>query len=71
MSKSRETRLIEVAEYLADRVGQWVPGTEFANENVGGSEGRKRMRELRLEHEWDIEKRRMTGRTQYEYRFNG
>ena len=43
------TRRAQVYQYLKDRPGEWVDGTELANERVGGSEGLKRLRELRAE----------------------
>lgn len=41
------TRREQVLRYLEDRLDQWVDGTELATEKVGGSEGLKRLRELR------------------------
>jgi hypothetical protein len=38
-----------VLQYLLDRKNEWVNGPELANEEVGGSEGLKRLRELRSE----------------------
>jgi hypothetical protein len=61
-------RLIKVAEFLTEREGQWIPGYEIASKEVGGSEGLKRVRELRYEYKWPIEKRKMKGSTAYEYR---
>lgn len=59
---------IRVAEFLVDRQGTWVPGFEIASPEVGGSEGLARLRELRLYHDFTIEKRKMAGSTAYEYR---
>jgi hypothetical protein len=39
-----------------ERDGQWVDGPEIANERVGGSEGHRRLRELRADG-WHIEER--------------
>jgi hypothetical protein len=64
----RTTRLIRVAEYLVERQGRWVPGYEIATPEVGGSEGLKRVRELRHDHDFPIEKRKMKNSTAYEYR---
>lgn len=43
------TRKQQVLEYLMARKGEWVDGPEIATEEVGGSEGLKRLRELRAE----------------------
>jgi len=45
------TRRDQVFAYLKGRIGEWVDGTALANEQVGGSEGLKRLRELRHELE--------------------
>lgn len=44
---ARETRAHQVLTRLRAAQGAWVEGTELANERVGGSEGLKRLRELR------------------------
>lgn len=41
------TRKDQVFQYLKTRLNAWVDGTELANAEVGGSEGLKRLRELR------------------------
>ena len=46
---SQETRKQQVLSHLRARKGQWVDGPEIANEEVGGSEGHRRLRELRLD----------------------
>ena len=63
------TRKEQVLEYLKARVGRWVDTTEIANEVVGGSEGTKRLRELKSEG-WLIQMRRHPdqGVDQYQYR---
>jgi hypothetical protein len=38
-----------VHAYLRNRANQWVDGPELANAEVGGSEGLKRLRELRAD----------------------
>jgi hypothetical protein len=43
------TRKDEVLAYLTDHIGQWVDGSDLANEKVGGSEGLRRLRELQEE----------------------
>lgn len=44
---SSRTRKQQVLDYLKAHPGQWVDGPNIANENVGGSEGQRRVRELR------------------------
>jgi len=44
---SNQTRGEQVFNHLRTRINTWVDGTELANEQVGGSEGLKRLRELR------------------------
>lgn len=51
------TRKDEVLERLRMERGEWVNGSELATVEVGGSEGLKRLRELRAEG-WPIEERR-------------
>ena len=46
---SELTRKEQVLDYLVKRKDEWVDGPEIANEVVGGSEGHKRLRELRAE----------------------
>jgi hypothetical protein len=46
---SNLTRKELVLQYLLARKNDWVDGPELANEEVGGSEGLKRLRELRAE----------------------
>lgn len=41
------SRKEQVFKVLKDYLGMWVDGTALANEQVGGSEGLKRLRELR------------------------
>lgn len=43
------SRKDQVLAVLKEYVGNWVDGTLLANEQVGGSEGLKRLRELKLE----------------------
>jgi hypothetical protein len=66
----RPTRAIQVATYLADRQGRWVPGNEISNPTIGGSDGRRRARELR-EYGFHVECRPMDGREEWEYRLTG
>lgn len=60
-------RRIRVAELFVDRQGRWVSGVEIATPEIGGSEGLRRVRELRSEG-WPIEKRSKRGSEAYEYR---
>jgi hypothetical protein len=48
-NRSSMTRAEQVLARLRDADGEWVDGPELANERVGGSEGLKRLRELRDE----------------------
>lgn len=66
MSKRR----LEVAKYLDDHFGQWVEGHEISNPKIGGSEGRRRARELR-EYGFKIERERIPGRDEWRYRVVG
>src|ERR1019366_3919227 len=52
------SRKEQVLQVLVEVGGQWVDGPGLANENVGGSEGLKRLRELRDEDGYGIEARR-------------
>lgn len=63
-----EANRLRVAEYLVDHFDEWVPGFELASPEVGGSEGLRRLRELRADHGYVIKKRKMQGSTAYEYR---
>ncbi len=44
---SEMTREEQVLYILTENIGRWVDGTLLANERVGGSEGLKRLRELK------------------------
>jgi hypothetical protein len=59
------TRCDLVLRVLLD--GQWHATTELLGPKVGGSEGMRRLRELR-ERGWAIQKRRREGSAQWEYR---
>jgi hypothetical protein len=50
------TRKAKVLAVLQSAAGQWVPGEQLANPQVGGSEGLKRLRELRADG-WLIEEK--------------
>jgi hypothetical protein len=51
------SRKSQVLEHLRLNLNRWVDGTELATEEVGGSEGLKRLRELRTEG-YSIERRK-------------
>jgi hypothetical protein len=59
------SRRENVLSLLSD--GSWHGTAEICSVNVGGSEGCRRLRELR-KHGWTVEKRRKTDSTQFEYR---
>ncbi|HEX5016543.1 MAG TPA: hypothetical protein VFX15_03035 [Actinomycetes bacterium] len=50
-NKSDLTRKEQVFAYLKARLNAWVDGPDIANEQIGGSEGLKRLRELRVDLE--------------------
>lgn len=55
---SELTRKEQVLAYLEEHRNQWVDGPDLATEVVGGSEGLRRLRELRLSGDYDIRERR-------------
>lgn len=63
------TRKEQVLTKLRERPGEWIDGAELATEEVGGSEGLKRLRELKAEG-WLIQMRRKPaqGSDQFQYR---
>jgi hypothetical protein len=68
-AKAADNHRRRVAQYLVDRLGEWVEGPELLQSSVGGSEGLRRMRELRNDLGWHIEgPRRIPGRTARVYR---
>lgn len=58
MNLNEKSRKAQVLAYLQARTGEWVDGPEIANERVGGSEGLKRLRELRNDDGYTILTRR-------------
>lgn len=68
------SRKDQVFKVLHDHLGMWIDGTALANEQVGGSEGLKRLRELRIdlraEGKYAIQQRQHPepGRSIYQYR---
>jgi hypothetical protein len=69
---SELTRKQQVLEVLKEQRGLWVNGSELATEKVGGSEGIRRLRELRAEG-WPIEERKHPdpARDIWQYRLSG
>lgn len=64
----RGTRAFKVLEHLRSVRGEWVDGFDLATEEIGGSEGLRRLRELRKAG-WDIEERpHPTNDTAWQYR---
>ena len=57
MNQSTKTRKELVLDFLSSRPNAWIDGPEIANQFVGGSEGLKRLRELRADG-YDIRTRR-------------
>lgn len=49
MNLSEQSRKEQVFYYLKARINAWIDGPDLANETVGGSEGLKRLREIRVE----------------------
>ena len=47
MNYSNMTRRQQVRAMLDSHKGEWIDGPDLANEKVGGSEGLKRLREIR------------------------
>lgn len=64
---SSATRKEQVLAVLRSRAGEWIDGSDLANEEVGGSEGLKRLRELKLDG-WMIQMRRKPKSDQFQYR---
>lgn len=64
----RDTRKAAVLEYLRAASGGWVDGSDIATAEVGGSEGLRRLRELKDEG-WLIDRRpHPTSATAWQYR---
>lgn len=63
------TRKEQVLEKLKSAPGVWFNGAELSNEEVGGSEGLKRLRELKAEG-WRVQMRKnpAQGSDQFQYR---
>lgn len=61
------TRKEKVLALLRASAGEWIPGTAICHPEVGGSEGLRRVRELRADGHI-IEHRRRQGRDSFEYR---
>ena len=54
---SELTRKEQVLKRLMENANEWVDGDSLANEKVGGSEGHRRLRELRSEGHEILERR--------------
>ena len=66
---TRGTRKHAVLTLLREAQGGWVNGSEIATQEVGGSEGLRRLRELREADGWVIERRPAPGMsTSWQYR---
>ena len=68
MSTCRANRRGTVLALMLDR--QWHSTAEIENVAIGGSQGTRRLRELRADG-WRIEKRPKANSTQWEYRLVG
>jgi|GEM_PF-4019140 len=70
--EKRNNARARVLTYLKEHEGQWVQGWELADPEIGGSEGLRRLRELRQllkEQGYTIEKRRpFHEQTAWDYR---
>lgn len=65
----RGTRKAAVIRFLQAANGEWVDGYAIASPDVGGSEGLRRLRELRRDDGWPIEERpHPTSATSWQYR---
>lgn len=56
--------------YNALRSRRWTPGFDLTSPEVGGSEGLRRVRELRAQG-FEIKTRRIEGSNAFEYRLAG
>jgi len=64
----RGTRRWQVLVYLRARLGSWVPSHEMCTAEIGGSEGLRRLRELRTAG-WPIETKVLDGGPAYRLNF--
>lgn len=53
----KRTRLGQVANLLVNNVGIWIDGYRLETQEIGGSSGLRRVRELRDDYGWVIENR--------------
>jgi len=65
--KTNKTAKEKVYDLLRKNTNKWVPGYKIASPAIGGSEGLRRLRDLRQDG-LVIEKRKMDNRSSYEYR---
>jgi hypothetical protein len=69
VNDSSQTRREQVLTRLRASFGDWVDGPELANAKVGGSEGLKRLRELRAEgHVIEMRRHPSIDRAIWQYR---
>lgn len=68
IAPTRGSRREKVLQYLRDQRGEWIPGYELTTPEVGGSEGLRRLRELRVKNGYPIESRPSGDGTTWEYR---
>lgn len=61
----------EVLVRLSEAEEGWVGGPELANARCGGSEGLRRLRELRMDYGFPIEKKQLEGHNYFSYRLVG
>lgn len=66
LKQARKNRLEIAGERVQTKAG-WVPGWTLSRPEVGGTEGLRRLRELRKDGV-DIEMRRIDGSMAFEYR---
>jgi hypothetical protein len=69
IAPSVNTRMEEVLTRLLAAEGEWVDAPELAHEGCGGSEGLRRVRQLRADLHWPVERRpHPERRTAWQYR---
>jgi hypothetical protein len=59
----KKTRLGQVANLLVNNVGVWIDGHRLETQQIGGSSGLRRLRELRDDYGWNIIQRPTEGST--------
>ena len=66
--KTVNGRKREVLLRLVEADESWVGGPELATVRCGGSEGLRRLRELRMDYGCEIERERLEGHNYFSYR---